>query len=116
MILLALSIQTGRIFDGKQDFEFVDTTDFSESQFYDVRFDLPEDIIRNKRDSRFFPGTQPAGVKGITKELLDFIKHRVNPLGFEVDQVREKFEDGHGHIDGEEYIDGDIHYDQDQYF
>ena len=64
-----------------------------EPLFYDVRYDLPEDIIRNKRDSRFFPGNQPAGVKGITKELLEFIKNRVNPLGFEIDEVRNKIED-----------------------
>ena len=56
---------------------------FSEPIFYDVRliprshnvsvdirdfrYDLPADIIRNKRDSRYFPGHVPAGVKGITK-------------------------------------------------
>ena len=33
----------------------------------DFRYDLPADIIRNKRDSRYFPGHVPAGVKGITK-------------------------------------------------
>ena len=32
-----------------------------------VRYDLPADIIRNKRDSRYFPGHVPGGVKGITK-------------------------------------------------
>ena len=89
----------GRIFDGTPDYEFMDSAGFSDPLFYDVRFDLPEDIIRNKRDSRFFPGTQPAGVKGITKELLQFIKHRVNPLGFEEDQIRAQLSS----IDGEDY-------------
>ena len=71
----------GRIFEGNSEPSY-----FSEPLFYDVRYDLPEDIIRNKRDSRFFPGNQPAGVKGITKELLQFIKDRVNPLGFHVEE------------------------------
>ena len=66
-----------RIFDGSFNF------DETETLFYDVRFDLPEKIIRNRRDSRFFPGNQPAGVKGITKELLEFIRHRVNTMGEE---------------------------------
>ena len=70
---------------------------FSEPIFYDVRlvcrshliwldigdfrYDLPADIIRNKRDSRYFPGHVPAGVKGITKvwkgwySSLNFITH-----------------------------------------
>ena len=43
--------------------------------------------------------TQPAGVKGITKELLQFIKHRVNPLGFEVEEMRAELSS----IDGEDY-------------
>ena len=42
--------------------------------FYDVRYDLPEDIIRNKRDSRYFPGHVPAGVKGITKVTFFILK------------------------------------------
>ena len=42
---------------------------FLDPLYYDVRYDLPEDIIRNKRDSRYFPGHVPAGVKGITKVL-----------------------------------------------
>ena len=40
--------------------------------------------IRNPRDSRFFPGNEPAGIKGITKPLLEFIKNHVNPIGFGV--------------------------------
>jgi hypothetical protein len=105
-----------RIFDGNYDFEFLDQSDFSETLFYDVRFDLPEDIIRNRRDSSFFPGNKPAGVKGITKELLDFIKHKVNPLGFEVSdegrtEEREKFEEGYENAMGNY-----IHIEEDHFF
>ena len=93
----------GRIFDGIPDYEFSNNAEFSKTLFYDVRYDLPEDIIRNKRDSRFAPGNQPAGVKGITKELLEFIKNRVNPVGFEIDDVRSKFEDEYSNTIVEEY-------------
>ena len=93
----------GRIFDGIPDYEFSNNAEFSKTLFYDVRYDLPEDIIRNKRDSRFAPGNQPAGVKGITKELLEFIKNRVNPVGFEIDDVRNKFEDEYSNTIVEEY-------------
>ena len=55
--------------------------------YRDVRFDLPENIIRNKRDSRFYPGNEPAGARGITKELLQFIINQVNPIGFELDET-----------------------------
>ena len=41
-------------------------------------------IIRNKRDSRFFPGNKPAGILGITKKLLFFIENHVNGIGFQV--------------------------------
>ena len=98
--------QQARIFDGNSNFDPFDQSDFSETLFYDVRFDLPEAIIRNRRDSSFYPGNQPAGVKGITKGLLEFIRHRVNPMGLEVGQERDKF--------GEEYeVDNYIH---DEYF
>ena len=93
----------GRIFDGIPNYEFSNIGGFSETLFYDVRYDLPEDIIRNKRDSRFAPGNQPAGVKGITKELLEFIKDRVNPLGFEIDEVTNKLEDEYSNTIVEEY-------------
>ena len=93
----------GRIFDGIPNYEFSNNAKFSKTLFYDVRYDLPEDIIRNKRDSRFAPGNQAAGVKGITKELLEFIKNRVNPLGFEIDDVRNKFEDEYSNTIVEEY-------------
>ena len=73
----------GRIFDGHPETSVHLSELFSEPLYYDVRYDLPEDIIRNKRDSRFFPGNQPAGVMGITKELLNFIQEVVNPLGVE---------------------------------
>ena len=81
-----------RIFDGSSNFDLFDQSDFSETLFYDVRFDLPEKIIRNRRDSRFFPGNQPAGVKGITKELLEFIRHRVNTMGEERERFGEEYE------------------------
>ena len=103
MVLIGAKLsQEARIFDGSSNFDLFDQSNFSETLFYDVRFDLPEDIIRNRRDSRFFPGNQPAGVKGITKELLEFIRHRVNPMGSEVGEERDKF--------GEEYeVDNYIH-------
>ena len=41
-------------------------------------------VIRNKRDSRFFPGNKPAGILGITKKLLFFIENHVNGIGFQV--------------------------------
>ena len=41
-------------------------------------------MIRNKRDSRFFPGNKPAGILGITKKLLFFIENHVNGIGFQV--------------------------------
>ena len=41
-------------------------------------------MIRNKRDSRFFPGNKPAGILGITKKLLFFIENHVNGVGFQV--------------------------------
>ena len=46
--------------------------DVTEPIYRDVRYGLPERIIRNKRDSRYFPGHVPAGVKGITKVLSIF--------------------------------------------
>ena len=51
---------------------------FSEPIYYDVRYDLPEDIIRNKRDSRYFHGHTPAGVKGITKVIC--CKNNINSI------------------------------------
>ena len=61
---------------------------------------MPGQVVRNKRDSRFFPGNKPAGVRGITKTLLDFIQRRVNPLGFVVNDEgkpmeKDIFEDGY---------------------
>ena len=102
-----------RIFDKDQDSEFLGKPNFSESLYYDVRHDLPDRTIRNKRDSRFFPGTKHAGVRGITKNLLYFIQKRVNPLGFEVsDQGRSRerntFEEGY-EKNIEYTIDNDVH-------
>ena len=111
---------SARIFDGKENFEFLDQSDFSGSLYYDVRYDLPEDIIRNRRDSSFFPGSKPAGVKGITKKLLSFIQQRVNPLGFEVSgqgrsEEREKLEGGY-EKSCEYTIENDIHLEEDHFF
>ena len=69
----------------------------SDTLYYDPR---PGQVVRNKRDSRFFPGNKPAGVRGITKTLLDFIQRRVNPLGFVVNDEgkpmeKDIFEDGY---------------------
>ena len=83
---------------------YVSSNLFKEPLYYDVRHDLPEDIIRNKRDSRFFPGIRPAGVRGITKKLLHFIERNVNPLGFIVhgkgkSEERNEFGDGYEEIE-----------------
>ena len=40
----------------------------------------------------FLIGNQPAGVKGITKELLEFIRHRVNTMGEERERFGEEYE------------------------
>ena len=63
------------------DYEEIYPYDFTEPIYYDVRYDLPEDIIRNKRDSRYFPGHVPAGVKGITKVIIcKFVCQTLNKL------------------------------------
>ena len=74
-----------------------DLLDVSDTLYYDAR---PGKVIRNKRDSRFFPGNKPAGVRGLTKTLLYFIQKRVNPLGFVVNDEgkpieKDIFEDGY---------------------
>ena len=101
-----------------------------------VRYDLPADIIRNKRDSRYFPGHVPAGVKGMTKvncqgsviiwmviifftkqwlqQVLSFIQNTVNPIGFEVDEIGRKDSEHHfgdDFVKSPEYI-----LDSDDYF
>ena len=101
-----------------------------------VRYDLPADIIRNKRDSRYFPGHVPGGVKGITKvncqgsdikwmvnifftkqwlqQVLSFIQNTVNPIGFEVDEIGRKDSEHHfgdDFVKSPEYI-----LDSDDYF
>ena len=77
----------------QSDQDFRDTIYYDGSQYYP-----PLQIIRNKRDSRFFPGNEPAGVRGITKNILFFIQKKVNPLGFIVNseglsEGKETFED-----------------------
>ena len=100
--------------------EYLQKPDFSDTLYYDVRFDLPKQVIRNKRDSRFFPGTKPAGVKGITKKLLYFIQKRVNPLGFVVNgegrsEERDIFEEGY-EKSIEYTIENDVHEEASGFF
>ena len=116
----AKSSPTSRIYDEDQNLEYLEIPDFSETLYYDVRFDLPEHIIRNKRDSRFYPGTKPAGVKGITKKLLYFIQKRVNPLGFVVNgegksEARDIFEEGY-EKSIEYTIENDVHEEESGFF
>lgn len=46
--------------------------------YRDVTFYPRRPVIRNPRDSRFFPGNEPAGVFGVDSRLLEFIRRRVN--------------------------------------
>jgi hypothetical protein len=95
-------VASSRIFDGDPHPDFPSSTSgqeaFPDTLYYDVRFDLPQKIVRcvgaagmvssqpdarNKRDSRFFPGNRPAGILGITKQLLRFIHNHVNSVGYQ---------------------------------
>ena len=49
------------------DYDEIHPYHFPETLYRDVMYGPPDKIIRNKRDSRYFPGHVPAGVKGITK-------------------------------------------------
>ena len=52
--------------------------------YRDVVYGGPKKVIRNPRDSRFFPGNVPAGIMGLTPKLMDFITMHVNQVSFYV--------------------------------
>ena len=60
---------------------------FPRSHFHKTMFRNlydPPKAIRNQRDFRYFPGIEPAGVKGVTPKLLDFISGRVMELAMSI--------------------------------
>ena len=58
---------------------------FTSSTLYrDVSYYPRPRVIRNPRDHRNFPGNQPAGVLGVNRRLLKFIRERVNEVAFVV--------------------------------
>ena len=56
----------------------------------------PPKAIRNQRDFRFYPGIEPAGVKGVTPKLLDFISGRVMELAMSIQES--PHHEGGGHF------------------
>ena len=57
--------------------------------------------ILNPRDNRFFPGIEPAGVRGITPKLLKFITMHVNQISLYVQgPPPERSHHGHHHDHG----------------
>ena len=60
------------------------------------RYDLPEYMVRNKRDNRFYRGNKPAGAMGITKQTLHFLQSYLNPLAFRLQGKLPKQEEEEG--------------------
>ena len=65
--------------------------------YRDVTYYPRRPVIRNPRDSRFFPGNEPAGVLGVSPRLIAFIESRVNSIAFIVQgpperKLRRKFQ------------------------
>ena len=72
---------TARIFDGYSDMDGEDTLYYDFSVYSeDTLYYASKDgkMIRNSRDSSFYPGSRHAGVRGITKDMLAFIHNVVS--------------------------------------
>ena len=69
---------TARIFDGLdgEDTLYYDYDAYSEDTLY--YSSMGGKMIRNTRDSSFYPGSRHAGVRGITKDMLGFIHNVVS--------------------------------------
>ena len=60
--------------------------EFSDPMYREVEYHPPPPVIRNPRDSRFYPGNEPAGVLGVTPQLIQLIRERVNPVAFAIQE------------------------------
>ena len=69
--------------DKEIDLDYLDS-DHHTTIFRDVTYHPRRPIIRNPRDSRFFPGNEPAGVLGVNGRLIRFVRRYVNPHAFAI--------------------------------
>ena len=65
------------------DLDYFDS-DHHTTIFRDVTYHPRRPTIRNPRDSRFFPGNEPAGVLGVNGRLIRFVRRYVNPHAFAI--------------------------------